>query len=61
MGRFGEFVIAPTSEAIFVPASHTSRCVALDFFSTHRSQSLFVAVAGHEVRITTVPAGEFAT
>ena len=31
--------------AISVPASHTSGSVALDFLSTHRSPSLFVAVA----------------
>jgi hypothetical protein len=45
VGPFGEFVIEPTSEAISLPASQTSRCVALVCISTHRSESLFVAVA----------------
>ena len=45
VGPLGAFVIEPTSEAISVPASHTSGSVALDFLSTHRSPSLFVAVA----------------
>ena len=47
VGPFGQFVIEPPSEAIAVPASHTSGCVANDFISICRSQSLFVAVTKH--------------
>ncbi len=47
VGPFGKFVIEPTLEAISVPASPTSGCVALNFISTQRSQSVFVAVAAH--------------
>jgi hypothetical protein len=42
LGPFGGFVIEPTPETIAVPESHTSGCVALDFLSTLRSQSLFL-------------------
>lgn len=47
VGPLVEFVIEPTSAAIFVPASFTSGCVANDFLSTHRSRFLIVAVAKH--------------
>jgi hypothetical protein len=38
---------SPHHQAICVPASHTSGCVAHDFNSIDRSQSLFVAVTKH--------------
>jgi hypothetical protein len=55
VGPFGEFVIDPPSKAISVPASHTSRGVAMDLIATHRSQSLFGEVTKHEpqTRFTT--------
>jgi len=34
VGPFGEFVIDPTSEAISVPASHTSGSVAMHLIAT---------------------------
>ncbi len=47
LGSLGDVIVEPTSEVISVPASDTSGCVAKNFSSTDRSQSLFVAVAEH--------------
>lgn len=44
-----EFVVEPPSEAISIPVSHTSGCIALYLIATHRSQSLVVAVAKHSL------------
>ncbi len=48
MGAVGEFVIEPTSEAISVPTSHTSGCVALVLPFAIDNHPLCVAVAEHD-------------